>query len=130
MVFDPFPLGNLDTEDAVKAADFLCIKGHGFRVVRMKHIDGDVTLHKLQSSFLWQRQHTGVGVTIDVHALHGNDRVGHIAVIRGLDGFRLLSGDPRYLAVYIIEHAAHVIHDGADEHFFQPFGKFLPYQIQ
>ena len=59
----------------------------------MEHIHGNVTLHKLQSSFLGQREHIGVGIAVGVHAFNRDGGIGHIPVVRGFYGLRLLYGD-------------------------------------
>ena len=59
----------------------------------MEHIHSNVTLHELQSSFFGQREHIGVGIAVGVHALNGKRRIGHIPVVQGFDGLRLLYGD-------------------------------------
>ena len=92
-VFDRLPFGGFHTEDAVKAADFLCIEGHGLGVVRVKHIHAHVPFHELQRTLLCQRQHIGIGVAVGVHALNRNRRVGHFSVVRRCDRLRLLHGD-------------------------------------
>ena len=85
-VFDRLPFGSLHAEDAVKAADFLCIKRHGLGVVGVK-------LHEFQRTLLCQRQHIGIGVAVCVHGLHRNCRVRDAAVIRCADRLRLLYRD-------------------------------------
>ena len=92
-VFDRLPFGDFHSEDAVKAADFLCIEGHGLGVVRVKHIHAHVPFHELQRTLLCQRQHIGIGVAVGVHALNRNRRVGDAAVVRRCDRLRLLHGN-------------------------------------
>ena len=92
-VFDRLPFGGFHAEDAVKAADFLRIEGHGLGVVRVKHIHAHVPFHELQRTLLCQRQHIGIGVAVGVHALNRNHRVGDAAVVRRCDRLRLLHGD-------------------------------------
>ena len=41
-----------------------------------------------------------------------------------------LSGDARHAAVHVVKQSVHVVHDAADQQLLQPFGEFLPYQIQ
>ena len=92
-VFDRLPFGGFHSEDTVKAADFLCIEGHGLCVVGVKHIHAYIPFHELQRTLLCQRQHIGIGVAVGVHALNRNRRVGDAAVIRHCDRLRLLHGD-------------------------------------
>ena len=89
-VFDRLPFGSLHAEDAVKAADFLCIKRHGLGVVGVKHVHGYIALHEFQRTLLCQRQHIGICVAVCVHALHRNRRVRDGAIIRCADRLRLL----------------------------------------
>ena len=41
-----------------------------------------------------------------------------------------LSGDARHAAVHVVKQSVHVVHDAADQQLLEPFGEFLPYQIQ
>ena len=90
---DRLPFGGFHAEDAVKAADILCIERHGLGVVRVKHIHAHVPFHELQRALFCQRQHIGIGVAVGVHALNRNRRVGDAAVVRRCDRLRLLHGD-------------------------------------